>query len=76
MVKNMLVGVGADGRLQPMEKFYHFVSELGPYYRSEIDKLIAAGKLKGKSGVGEQLVLDLSESALRTLIITNRETNT
>ena len=72
MVTNQLVGVGADGRLQPIEKYYHLISELSPYYRSEIDKLIAAGKLKGKSGAGEQLVLDLSESALRTLIILNR----
>ena len=72
MVTGQLVGLGQDGRLQPVEKYYHLISELGPYYRAEIDKLIAAGKLKGKSGAGEELVLDLSESALRTMIVNER----
>lgn len=72
MVTGQLVGLGADGRLQPMERYYHLISELSPYYRGEVDKLIAAGKLKGKSGAGEELVLDLSESALRTMIVNER----
>lgn len=72
MVTNQLVGVGADGKLKPVEKFYHLISELSPFYRGEIDKLIAAGKLKGKSGEGDNLVLDLPESAVRVLIILNR----
>lgn len=72
MVTGQLVGLGQDGRLQPVEKYYHLISELGPYYRAEIDKLITAGKLKGKSGAGEELVLDLSESALRTMIVNAR----
>ncbi len=72
MVKNMLVGVGADGRLQPIERYYHLISELGAYYRQEIDKLVTSGKLKGKSGTGENLVIDLPESAVRVLIMMNR----
>lgn len=72
MQSNMIVGLGADGKLQPIEKYYHLISELSPFYRSEIDKLIAAGKLKGKSGEGEELVLDMPESAVRVMIITNR----
>lgn len=73
MQSNMIVGLGADGKLQPIEKYYHLISELSPFYRGEIDKLIAAGKLKGKSGEGDNLVLDLPESAVRVLIILNRE---
>lgn len=73
MQKNMIVGLGADGKLKPIEKYYHMISELSPFYRAEIDKLIAAGKLKGKSGDGDNLVLDLPESAVRTIIICNRE---
>lgn len=73
MVTNQLVGVGADGKLKPIEKYYHLISELSPLYRSEIDKLIVSGKLKGKSGEGDNLVLDLPESAVRVLIILNRE---
>mgnify|MGYP002672077559 CR=1 FL=1 len=72
MQTNMVVGLGSDGKLQPLERFYHLLSELPDYYRAEIDPLIAAGTLKGKAGEGENLVLDLSESAVRVLIITNR----
>ncbi len=72
MQTSMVVGLGSDGRLQPIERYYHLISELPDYYRTEVDKLVAAGKLKGKSGEGEELVLDLSESALRAIIICNR----
>lgn len=72
MQTNMVVGLGSDGKLQPIERYYHLLSELPDYYRAEIDPLIAAGILKGKAGEGENLVLDLSESAVRVLIITNR----
>ena len=72
MQTNMIVGLGSDGRLQPIEPWYHLISELPDYYRQEIDKLVADGKLAGKSGEGEKLVLDMPESAVRVLIITNR----
>lgn len=72
MQTNMVVGLGGDGRLQPLERYFHLISELPDYYRAEIDPLIAAGTLKGKSGEGENLVLDLSESALRAIIICSR----
>lgn len=72
MQTNMVVGLGSDGKLQPIERYYHLIPELPDYYRAEVDKLVAAGKLKGKAGDGENLVLDLSESAVRVLIITNR----
>lgn len=72
MVTGKVVGIGADGRLQPMEGFYHLISELPDYYRAEIDPLVASGKLKGRSGEGENLVLDMSESAVRAIIILNR----
>ena len=72
MVTGKAVGIGADGRLQPLEGFYHLISELPDYYRAEIDPLVASGKLKGRSGEGENLVLDMSESAVRAIIILNR----
>ena len=72
MMENRLVGLGADGRLQPLESFYHLLSDLPQSYRKEIDPLIAAGKLRGKSGAGESLVLDLSESAIRAIIVMSR----
>lgn len=73
MVTNMIVGLGSDGRLQPIEPFYHLLSEVPAGYRKELDPMIASGKLKGKSGSGENLVLDLPLSALRVMIVTNRE---
>ena len=72
MQTNMIVGLGSDGRLQPIEPYYHLISELPDYYRTEIDKLVAAGKLAGKSGEGDNLVLDMPESAVRVMIILNR----
>lgn len=72
MQTNMIVGLGSDGRLQPIEPWYHLISELPDYYRTEIDKLVEAGKLAGKSGEGDNLVLDMPLSAIRVLIILNR----
>lgn len=72
MVTNRTVGIGADGKLRPMERYYHLLSDLPDYYRKEIDALIAAGKLKGKSGKGENLVLDMPESTVRAIIVLNR----
>ena len=48
------------------------LSDVPSGYRPELDKLIASGKLKGKSGTGDGLVLDLPLSVLRVLIILNR----
>lgn len=72
MQTNMVVGLGSDGKLQPIERYYHLISELPDYYRTEVDKLVATGKLKGKAGEGEELVLDMPESTVRVMIITNR----
>ena len=72
MQTNMVVGLGADGKLQPIEPWCHLLSDVPSGYRPELDKLIASGKIKGKSGTGDGLVLDLPLSALRVLIILNR----
>ncbi len=72
MQTNMVVGLGSDGRSQPMEPWYHTMSEVPQGYRKELDKLVDAGKLKGKSGSGDDMVLDMPLSALRVLIILSR----
>ena len=72
MQTNMVVGLGADGKMQPIEPWCHLLSDVPSGYRPELDKLIASGKIKGKSGTGDGLVLDLPLSALRVLIILNR----
>lgn len=72
MQTNMVVGLGADGKLQPIEPWYHTMGEVPNGYRKELDKLVDAGKLKGKSGSGDDMVLDMPLSALRVLIILSR----
>lgn len=72
MQTNMVVGLGSDGKLQPMEPWYHTLGEVQNGYRKELDKLVDAGKLKGKSGSGDDMVLDMPLSALRVLIILSR----
>lgn len=72
MQTNMVVGLGADGKLQPMEPWYHTMGEVPKGYRKELDTLVDAGKLKGKSGSGDDMVLDMPLSALRVLIIMSR----
>lgn len=72
MQSNMVVGLGADGKLQPMERWFRRLSDLPDYYRKEIDPLIAAGKIKGKSGTGENMVLDISEGTIRAIIVLSR----
>ncbi len=72
MQTNMVVGLGADGKLQPMEPWYHTLGEVPNGYRKELNKLVDAGKLKGKSGSGDDMVLDMPLSALRVLIILSR----
>lgn len=41
-------------------------------YRKTLDKLIRKGLLKGKDGVGDGLVIDMSEDSVRTLVILDR----
>mgnify|MGYP002767201088 FL=1 len=72
MQTNVVMGLGDNGELRPIEPWYHTLGDVPAGYRKELDPLIAAGKLKGKSGTGDGLVLDLPLSALRVLIILNR----
>lgn len=46
--------------------------EVAPFYLPTLEQLIAQGALKGKGGTGDALILDLSEDAIRLLVILNR----
>ena len=72
MQTNVVMGLGDNGELRPIEPWYHTLGDVPAGYRKELNPLIASGKLKGKSGTGDGLVLDLPLSALRVLIILNR----
>ena len=52
---------------------YHRLGDItSEYYRPTIDKLINKGVLKGKGGEGEDTEIDLSEDAVRLLVILDR----
>lgn len=72
MVTNRAIKIGPDGKLVPSGGYYHTLSEVPQMYRDVLDTLIAAGKLNGREGSGENLVLDMSEEAVRILVIMNR----
>lgn len=72
MVANRAVKIGADGRLVPAGAWYETLRQVPQEYRPHLDSLIARGILKGRSGSGEDLVLDLSEEAVRLLVVWNR----
>lgn len=69
MVTNKSLIIGADGKVVPNGAFYHKISEVPDTYRPTLNKLIADGKLKGREGTGEDLVLDMSEEMVRALVI-------
>lgn len=72
MLTNMVVGLSSSGEMCPIEPYCHLLRDVPDGYRRELDKLISAGKLKGKSGSGDDMVLDMPLSALRVLIILSR----
>lgn len=58
------------------EAMGHHYTRLGDVtkssYRRVLDKLVAKGYLKGREGTGEDLVLDMSETGVRELVIMGR----
>lgn len=57
------------------EHMIHKLKDVPAWAREAIDELIADGALKGKEGEGEDMVIDLSDSELRLLVILVREVN-
>ena len=56
-----------------VEERYYLLSEVPTAYREEtIDRLVNLGIIRGRSGYGEDLVLDLGEDAIRILIYLDR----
>ena len=51
---------------------YETLKQVPDYYRETLDKLIAKGAIKGRSGSGEDLVLDMAEDTVRVLVILDR----
>lgn len=52
---------------------YYYLREVPDYYRETLDKLIASGAIKGRSGEGEDLIIDMTEDMVRVLVILDRK---
>ena len=72
MVKGKALKLGADGGLAPAGDHYYKISEVPAGYRETLDKLVIQGVLKGREGSEEDLVMDMSEDAVRLLVILDR----
>lgn len=69
---NKVLRTNAEGRIIEAEPWYYYLKEVPKGYRKELDKLIEAGKFKGRGGSGDDLIIDGPESFVRAIIIDNR----
>lgn len=51
---------------------YTYLRDIPKWYAPTVERLVNKGVLAGKSGAGEDLVLDLTEDACRNLVILDR----
>lgn len=51
---------------------YNTMGEVPDYYRPTLDKLVERGVLNGRGGSGDDMVIDLSEDAVRILVLLDR----
>ena len=65
--------LAAEENSLAVEERYHLLKDVPASYRDEtIDRLVAQGFIRGRSGEGEDLILDLGEDAIRLLIYLDR----
>ena len=72
MVTNRTLIIDSGGKLVPGGGYYETLGQVPSDYREALERLIARGILRGKSGSGENLVLDLGEDAVRLLVMLDR----
>ena len=69
------LGVSTNAGKEENEMRFERVKNLPEWAKPTIKKLIDRGIINGKGGSGDDLVIDLSEDAVRTIIITERMIN-
>ena len=72
MVTRKTLILDSTGKLVPCGAYYWKISEVPKTYRTTLDKLVSKGILKGEGGSGEDLILSMSEDAVRTLVLLDR----
>ena len=73
MVKNQTLIIGSDGKLVPFGSFYPKLGDVKyPVYREALDAAIAKDILKGYGGQGDDMVINMSEEAVRMFVFLYR----
>lgn len=73
MVVNKSLKINENGELTYSGNYYHLLKDCTyEVYRKTLDKLISKGVLKGEGGSGENLILNLSEDAVREFVVLDR----
>lgn len=67
-----LYGENSGGEEEAEMRYEKLKDVKNKEYRATLDKLIANGIINGKSGSGEDLVIDLGEDAVRLLVVLDR----
>lgn len=73
MVTNQTLIIDGEGKLIPFGAFYHKLGDVKyPVYREALDAAIAKDVLKGYGGFGDDMVINMSEEAVRMFVFLYR----
>lgn len=73
MVVNKILKINEKGEVVPFCNFYYQLKDVTySVYRTTLDKMVQKGYLKGESGSGENMVINLSEEVVRAFVIQDR----
>ena len=73
MVTDRTVKIDGSGKLVPAGAFYNKLGDVtSKEFRSVLDLLVQKGALNGEGGTGDDMVINLSEEAVRMFVIQHR----
>lgn len=73
MVTNQTLIIDGEGKLTPFGSFYPKLGDVKyPVYREALDAAIAKDILKGYGGSGDEMIINMSEEAVRTFVFLYR----
>lgn len=72
MVTDQALKIDSEGRIATSGAYYTTLGQVSTDYRATLDKLVKKGVLKGRKGTGEKRQIDLSEEAVRLLVLLDR----
>lgn len=73
MVTNRTLKIDSDGRLVPAGRFYRTMGDVTySVYKEALEAAVKAGYLKGESGSGDSMVINLPEESVKLFVVMNR----